>query len=292
MKRNNKKYFLLVIAFACLFIQCNKQTDNSPIVAQVGNSSLTLDELKSQLGNDNSELMSTDYLQSYVYRWVDNEVIYQSALTEGVDKLPLIQNELEKLKRDLIIGYYLDNQVSRSQDISEEDISRYYEENANSFKRNNMEYRYSYLVCKDRQTAQRVKTELNEIGFETAVKNNYPQDIFNNHWDSGYVAIENVLLSLQKDIARQRISRIYGPVAGDGGFIIYQLVEKHDANSVRDISLVRDQIIRRLHEREYRGRYKELMVLLKSNKKIELNLVSLEEQINADTTLKKQEGSL
>ncbi len=276
-----------------LFLKCTKPVDTSPTVAQVGNTPLTLKEIKNQLGNNSSELISTDYLQSYVYRWIDNEVIYQSALSEGIDKRPFIQDELQKLKRDLVISYYIEDKISNLQAITEQDIAKYYQENQAGFQRDYAEFRYYYLICKDRQTGQTVKAALNNgETIESVIQKNYPENIFNNQWDSGYIPIENVIFSLQRNIARQQTGSFIGPVAGEGGHILYQLVEKHKAGSFRDIELVKNQIIQRLREKRYRERFKELMVSLKSNKKIELNLATLDKEIAPDTTIKKLEGSL
>ena len=87
----NKLKSILLISTILLFLKCNKPVDTSPMVAQVGNTPLTLIEIQNQLGNNGSELISTDYLQSYVYRWIDNELIYQSAISKGFDKLPFIK---------------------------------------------------------------------------------------------------------------------------------------------------------------------------------------------------------
>ena len=289
----NKLKSILLISTILLFLKCNKPVDTSPMVAQVGNTPLTLIEIQKQLGKNGSELISTDYLQSYVYRWIDNELIYQSAISKGFDKLPFIQEGLQKLKRDLVISYYIEDKMSNLPPISEEDIAEYYQENQASFQRDYVEFRYYYLICKDRQTAQTVKAALTKgEAIENIVQKNYPENIFNNQWDSGYIPIENVILSLQRSIARQQTGSYIGPVAGEGGHILYQLVEKHERGSFRDIELVKNQIIQRLRERRYRERFKELMVSLKSNKKIELNLATLEKEVVPDTTVKKLEGSL
>ena len=100
------------------------------------------------------------------------------------------------MKRDLVISYYIEDKMSNLPPISEEDIAKYYQENQAGFQRDYVEFRYYYLICKDRKTAQTVKAALTKgEAIESVVQKNYPESIFNNQWDSGYIPIENVIFS-------------------------------------------------------------------------------------------------
>ena len=270
---------LTALFVLCLIMSgCKEQRQTSPIVARVNNSSLTLEEVKKRLSIDETGGINKGHFENYVYRWIDSEVIYQSAMAEKVDNLIQIQNELERLRRDFIIGYYIDSKLNMPQSIDEEDISKYYQEHQDDFIRDFAEYRYFFLICKDRKIAQALKVELRGgKTFAEISAGHYPDEVLNQIWDSEPVRFEQVIQPLQKSIGQRATGDIYGPVAAQGRHVIYQLVEKHDAGSTRDLEIAKELITQRLKERWYRESYQSLMVSLKSNKKIDLNLDILEQ---------------
>lgn len=273
----------LAMAFGILLTGCEKKRESIPLIARVGNTTLTQIDIQEQLGITDSESINKDGLENYVYRWVDSEVIYQTAVTERIDRLPKIQVELERLRRDLIISYYVDSKLGNQPTVQENDLLTYYRQNKNDFARDFEEFRYSYLICRDEKIAQSVKAELRKgKKFEEIVAERYPNELFNRQWDSGFVRLEQAIQPLQKNIGRQSVGPLYGPVAAQGYHVVYQLVERYDAGSVRDLSLVRELIAQRLREGWYREGYQTLMAALKRNKNIDINLDALEEKSAAN----------
>ena len=252
-----------------LGLACSHQQKESPVIAQVGPAKLTLDDLRDlEADSANADFMD-DQIRSYVYRWVDRQVLYQAALAKKLDLRPDIRKELDQLRKDLIIQYFLDENLKQEPQISEADIQRYYDQHRDDFVRDVAEYRYFFLICKDRATANRIKRELRKgKTFEQVVKENYPDRVINQYWDSGYVPIEKVLPPVQRAVRTLKPGSLYGPVLSGGGAILIRLVERYDANSVRSLEQVRSEIEQRLRESYYREQYQKLLVSLKNRVKI------------------------
>lgn len=262
--------FLVIILFGGF--TCRKEKTDSPVVARVGNAELTIAEVREHLGSELENELDSHW-QGYVYRWIDNELIYQSAVSEKMDRLPAIKRELERLKRDLIIERYVEEKITSVPKITEEEIAEYYDIHKENFTRDQAEYRYYFIIAKDKATAQKIKNELRAgTSFSQIVQDGFPDYVVNQRWDSDYVRVDQVIQPLQKNISRQRQGNIYGPVTTSAGHVVYQLVEKHDANTVRLLPLVRNNILQRLRETKYRNAYQQLVTSLKNNSKVDLFL--------------------
>jgi len=252
-----------------LILACSHPESNSPVIAEVGSARLTLDDLKAIEADSGNAAYLDDQIRSYVYRWVDRQVLYQAAMEKKLDLRPDIRNELERLRRDLIIQYFLDENLKSEPRISDEEIQRYYNEHQEDFVRDVPEYRYFFLICKSRKTANRLKRELRRgKSFEQIVKENYPQAVVNQFWDSGYVTIEEVLPPIQRVVRTLKPGSLYGPVLAEDGAILVRLVERYGAHSVRSLQQVRTEIEQRLKESHYREQYQKLLVSLKNKYKI------------------------
>ncbi len=106
-----RKIVFLLLAYLVLLSGCAKENNRSPVIARVGNSALTLDELVAVHPDTSDLVFFEDQIRGYVYRWVDREVLYQAAVEQNLEQNPDIQRELERLKRDLVIQYFLEKNL-------------------------------------------------------------------------------------------------------------------------------------------------------------------------------------
>ncbi|HHM23801.1 MAG TPA: peptidyl-prolyl cis-trans isomerase [Bacteroidetes bacterium] len=244
---------------------CSGKDQESPVIAQVGRAKLTLADLKDIAPDSLNPAYLDDQLRNYVYRWVDQQVFYQAALDRGLDERPDIRNELQRLKRDLVVQYFLNENLGRVPEVTDQEIEEYYKQHQENFVRDYPEYRYFFLLCRNRSVANRLKRQLRAgKSFEEVVKENYPDNVLNQLWDSGYVRLEGALPPLRRLIQTLKPGTLYGPVAADGAAIVFRLVERYDAHTVRALPLVRDEIEQRLQESHYREQYQRLLVSLKN----------------------------
>jgi parvulin-like peptidyl-prolyl isomerase len=280
MIKLHKFWFLLI----CFFIvSCGKENKESPILARVGEAELSFEQVKSTLGSDTS--YTPNEIESYISRWVDNELLYQAALAEGIGSLPEIQEELRSVRRALIVNYFLDKELGNLAEIPETKLLNYYEQNKEEFIRKNDEYRYFFVVCKDRTFAQQILKDIRaEKEFAEIIEENYPEKIINSIWDSGYIPLEQVIPEIQRTIQRLKMGNSFGPVASSSGHIVFKLQEKYDEGTEREFDQIKEFITRRLEEEWYREHYQRLLGKLKTKKSIFLDFNETEEPVSVDTS--------
>ena len=280
MKKIKGAYFL----FICLsLLSCGKEEKESPILARVGEAELSAEQLKNTLGADTT--YSTNEMERYISRWVDNELLYQAALADGIESVPEIQDELRKVRRALIVNYFLDKELGSLSEITETRLLNHYEQNKEEFIRENDEYRYSFVVCKDRTFAQQLLKDIRaEKEFAEIIEESYPKKIINSIWDSGYVPLERVIPEIQRTIQRLKIGNSYGPVASSSGHIVFKLQEKFDEGTAREFDQVKELLKRRMEEEWYREHYQQLLGKLKTKKSIFVDFNEKETPVFLDTT--------
>ncbi len=269
---------VIVVLFVILLSNsCDKNKTESPIIAKVGESVLLLDQILNSIGPQSDTLFYGKQLERYVFLWVDEELFYQAGVAEGFANSPEIQDELRKARRALIINNYLEKNLGEPTEIPEQNLDDYYQENQENFVRDEEEYRYSFLICKDKTYSQTVLREIRkDSSFAGLVKRDYPEKILNITWDSKYVPLERVIPGIQRTIKRLNPGATYGPVASESGFIIFKLEEKYDPGTVRDFDLVKEKIRRLLQEDRLREQYQQLLVSLRNKNEPEINLEKAE----------------
>ena len=134
--------FLHIIVFSLLFFAC-KQSDkiervsDAPVLAEVGNSKLYLDELEDGglLNNSTTSDDSTHIKNAYVQKWIKDQLLLLEAektLSGDIDIDMLVQDYKESL-----LLYNYENALVRDRldtTITTQQIEQYYKENVEAFK--------------------------------------------------------------------------------------------------------------------------------------------------------------
>lgn len=126
----NKKVIvsLFVALFAVMSLaSCKERIAESQIVAQVGKTVLTVNEMRMHIPLGLTGADSINFVKEYADRWVDDQVMY----LRGVDNLPdidQIEKQVEEYRRNLISQNY-ENELLRtriSDEVLEEECAEFY----------------------------------------------------------------------------------------------------------------------------------------------------------------------
>src|SRR5690606_10344613 len=88
-------------------IGCKEEKAQATVLAQVGEASLTLEELRESFPVEFEQLIRREQYLDFIKRWMDDEVVYQQALKAKIDSDPAIKRKLDKVRRKLLIEEYL-----------------------------------------------------------------------------------------------------------------------------------------------------------------------------------------
>lgn len=130
-KRNTILILLMLIGMI-MFSSCKKEEEGK-IVARVGKTTLTVEELLSQIPPQLLVNASPETRRSLLDTWVSNELIYQDALRKEVDKKPEVAQQLEFTKKQIVIQAAMQDLIISARFISESEARAYFREHEEEY---------------------------------------------------------------------------------------------------------------------------------------------------------------
>lgn len=127
-----KLFFILSLL---LIASCNRNIPESQIVAQVGNSVLSVNELNMQIPMGLTGVDSTDFVNKYVDDWIDEHIMYEQGLRSLPD-IDQLNAQAESYRRNLIAQTYMNELISvkATDEISAQDIEAFYQKYSKQLK--------------------------------------------------------------------------------------------------------------------------------------------------------------
>src|SRR3989339_182769 len=133
---------------------------HGPIVAKVGGAILTLSDLQKRIPVEYSDFVTYEQNVDCVKRWIDAEILYQTALNEKLDQDPAIRERLEKVRKDILMSEMVSRLCAQSPDISEADLEKYYQQNSDRFTRKETEIKFVHLNVKTMAEAWKIRNQV------------------------------------------------------------------------------------------------------------------------------------
>lgn len=150
MKFNGLSLIICIFLSSCQFLDIEDD-----VIAKVGEVVLlekdVLEAIPPGLNREDSLL----FLENFVNRWTEEQVLYQQAVENLPNELPRINKEIEKYKRSLYVFAY-ENELLKAKldtNISSTDIEAYFEENKEQFILRQSIIKYNYMIMSS-QTKQ------------------------------------------------------------------------------------------------------------------------------------------
>lgn len=143
----------LLALTAVVLIGCGKREPPRTPVARIDAETLTLEDIAARF--DTTRDISDAQMQAYVQRWITDELLYREAVRRGLDQQAHIAAQLQDIRRQLVINALLEEEVytGKPEEISSDDVRRYYEEHRNEFILTNDVVLVSFVLFLDRETA-------------------------------------------------------------------------------------------------------------------------------------------
>lgn len=135
-----------ILALAAGLAGCQKADTQSVVLAQVGDSKLTLEELRETYPAEYEKVLPREQYLDVIQRWIDDEAVYQQALKRKLDEEPQVRRKLERLRRRMIVEEFLAREAGGiDAEPDEGAMTRHYENNKSDFLRKSPEYRYLHI---------------------------------------------------------------------------------------------------------------------------------------------------
>ena len=240
--------FVFLNAFL-FFIACSadKKTEEE-FVARVNNEGLSKENLLFLAGNRAGD---ADLFSRTINKWVEKKLLYNAAISIGLDKDRQLANKRDLFYESLLISSFIDIQTKEKTKTTKKEVSDYYLKNKGSFKRTDDEVVVKHFVFSTNKEAKKIKKELNKkkpkVDMEDLLNEQRVETKTIKKSDAGSNLVGFVFLGAVGDVL--------GPKKHNESFHLFQILQKHNSGSYLGLELVYDEIYQRIYKE------KELLVL-------------------------------
>ena len=124
--------FFIAFLTAALLIGCGKEKKKIDYIARVNDSFLTKDEYKKLVAESRNKNF---YKAEIIRNWINRELLYQEAKSEGIDKTDEFKKTIEESRKDLAIAKLLENRYNDTgYSLNQDDVKDYFDVHKNEFK--------------------------------------------------------------------------------------------------------------------------------------------------------------
>jgi hypothetical protein len=214
------------------------------IVARVNDSVLTEEELNDALPEFFGDLYSAGEKNDYVKQWLENELLYQKAIEEGLLEDEELQKKVSQFQHMLLEQEVLSRHFEGNITVTDDEVSEYYTENKEVFIRNEDEYRISKLIFQNEDVASEVVEELKVAPerFDELISSS-EYDGMITLIDLGFYPVSGLSEAFGNQMDGFEIGGVSQIIVDlTGSCYVLRAEEYRKKGSIRDLSEVEDQI--------------------------------------------------
>jgi hypothetical protein len=244
LQLNNNFIFILFISV--ILAGCSKEPEKKEYVARVNDKYLTQEELNNMLrsaGNKNF------YKDEIIRNWINNELLYQKAIKEGITDESLYKKLTDESRKELAVTLLL-NQVyaNEKEQIDSKQIDDFYNNNKNDFKAFYDGYVINLIDFNNEDKAIRFRSTMLETDWGHAI-NAFKGDtsiinVTTNKLYYDYELQPAPLSRMVKELNPNEVSIIFAN--GQNDFYIVQLVNKVPQDSIIPLVYIQDEVENRI----------------------------------------------
>ncbi len=269
MKEYMKLKLWLLVLVSVVLISCTTDQSEETVVARVGKVVLYQAGLNQLLAERSLPASSSPLIVS---KWINDELLFQAALKQNLDRDRTIQRSVEQYRRELLGRTYLEIAMSAGLTVAQDEINAAYEANLESFYRPVDEARINHFIIQDRNAARNVRRILARSRSGANRK-----EIFASHHVETVTVKRGSLLQSVDDAIFGHGSRgsVLGPIATDFGYHVIEVLERRKEGSYRDLDDVYDELRHQLFQNHAALNSVKILDSLRAMTEIEINLENM-----------------
>jgi len=239
-----------------------------PVVARVGRAVLTEEDIRDRIPPEYTDFITREQNVDYVKRWIDTEILFQTALERRLDKEPEIRNRIRKMQRDLLVSEMISRLSTQTADVSESDIEKYYQDNVDRFTRKETEVQYLHLNVKTLAEAWKVRSQVTPDNF-IGLAGKVSSDPVADPATLPYLSRNEIMPELASLIFDVKVGGTTPPIKTPFGFYIVKVVDKKTPGTLKPLESVREEIVNHLSSRTQKIRLDEMIAQMRKNMMVE-----------------------
>ncbi len=247
-------------------------SSSDEILARVGGATLRVSELRDALPEGENPGITETQAVSYIQRWINAELLRQEARRRGMHKTKRLKRVLANTERDLLANALLEQEVGRFVEVSDDEIQAFYNLNRDNYLRKEAEAHAFQILVATLDEANQIRTEIRAGAPFDSMATVYSIDATSEKGgDMGYFSREQVLPQLANIAFSQRIDYVSQAVRTDLGYHILKVVDRQPAETVKDISQVKNEIRENISVQKIRNVHRQLTATLREAADIYIN---------------------
>ena len=253
-----------IFFFFCIMVlaSCSSQEDGSSVVlARVGDDILTTKDISNISSKD---AFSKDFISAFIEGWVNNAVLYQSAIKQGLLTDKQLKRSRDAYYKKIVVAAYVDSETSANINIAMEDVRTYYNSHRDEFSRGSDEVYAHHFIAQNIGDARNVRDQL--IGVSKKDQSFLGDFLI----ESRYIKKMRLINKLDRAIFSIR-DPVVGPIKTDQGFHVFDVVHRYSKGSTIGLDASYDEIYQRLTQQEAASLSLQLLDSLKREYNIFIN---------------------
>lgn len=165
-------YFILALS---IFSYCTPadRADTSPVIAQIGNNILTIEEALANVPKIALEQDTLHAIAEYKSQWLNTQIMIREAERFQLDNDPEIRNRLNRLRNQLLedaLKEHILYEHKDELDVSREEAQNYFQANRDKFVLDERYVRFRHITTNTRTEADNARRDIMRgIDWETVV---------------------------------------------------------------------------------------------------------------------------
>ncbi len=149
-----------------VFVVLGCQKESGEVVAQVGKSKLTMEYLQEGVPKEFSGMISRNQYLDMVARWVDQEALFQQAVSAGLHKEQEYLRLVEQSRKKILVDRWMQRELTQKRNVSESEVQSYFSKNRQKFLRKKTVYSYKILNARDLHHGWAIRAQVSKVGFD------------------------------------------------------------------------------------------------------------------------------
>lgn len=272
------------LAALCLTLgSCSREKGD--VVAKVGNSSLTRQELEGLIPPELSRFATRESYLDITRRWIQTRILADEAQNRSLHKDADVKRLLDEQRDELLAQILVSRVFDSIPDPADGDIRHYFEGHQEEFLRREPEVSFMQIRLPDQASATALRARLTPANFAEEAARLDP-DLARNPQATRLFRRGELPAGAADAIFALKEGEISPPTQDADGWHIYHLLSRASAGSVRPLSTVQEAIVIRLREDERRKRLQNWVAELRRNRKIQIWEERLPGKPSSDTLQK------
>ncbi len=235
-------------------------------IVRVGEKVLTKDNFENLMPDGDGATLSREEKSLSIRKWIEMEVLYQEALTRGLNNDPRVSSMIERLEKEFLVDHLIFLELRERIEVSEDEVEQYFNLRRREY---TYEYRVSHILVNTIEEAEDVRERLKTKSFAWVANHHSVDPVTRRGGDLGYLTKGNMIPEFEGVIFDLKAGEVSDIVRSDFGYHIIKLIGTREAQVKVSLDEVRGGIINTLVMEKRRKAYNEFYESLMRSADIE-----------------------